>query len=933
MRVEYASAPLAIGTRIPRFSWEVPLEGRGRRQTAYQVRVATAESFLSSGMPNVWDSGKVLSSQSINVEYAGEPLRSNMDYFWDVQVWDEDGVPAGFCRPAYFGTGLFDRSDWQAEWIGMGPESEPSLEPYAIRQRDASKGLKLSPDDMQKLPDDLKDYRPDGRAPLLRKTFNIAKPVQRARAYICGLGLFEFHMNGNKVGDDVLSTPRTDFRKRVTYFTYDVTDQLLPGDNAVGIMLGNGWFNGQKKYWHWQAPWYGEPRALVQIEMTYTDGSTDRVISDASWLGSWSPITFNCIYDGEDYDARLAQDGWDVAGFDPKGWNSVNKVSAPGGQLVALACEPNKVMKQVEPVGLSEPMPGIYVYDMGTVMTGWVKLWMPIGKAGDVVTLRYAECRHADGMIDPSSGGEARQADRYTMKGGDNESYAPRFTYHGFRYVEVTGLSRAPKLTDMTASFVYSGVVQSGTFECGHSLINKIHACTLQSQRCNLQMGVPTDDTQREERLGWCGDAWSYAEESIFNFDMARFWRKWIADCCDQQDEESGLVGYICPLPGWGEDLVWSCAFVLIPWWLYLHYGDRRILEQTYPYLKKYIKYLEKTGKCELPDLSNHAASDYLFPETPLASRYSTPDNHGYLQHSLFGDHLATHEGGSGMAKDQPRAMATAFYHLDVGIMARIADTLGYGSDADAYRALADKIRVAFNERFYDGGANVYGIGAQSVQALALCFDLVPDTLRGKLQGYLNSSVNYRQQRITSGYAGTKWVVKAIAESDRDDIVWSRAIATEYPSWGYMLHDDKTTITENWMGKASQCHTTLGAAIDEWFYWGLVGIRPDESAPGYGHILIKPCFPADLPWARASINTPRGMIESAWERTEGLVALRVTIPPNSTATVVLPVKDPGAVTESEVALDLAEGVSAVRVVDDQVRVEIVSGIYSFRFTM
>ena len=928
--VEYTEAPLAIHTRKPRFGWEVPFSGRGRKQSAYQIRVASTKAGLN-GQPDLWDSGKVVSAQSVNIEYAGAPLGSNLDCYWSVQLWDEADQPTGFSPEATFGTALLSDSDWQARWIGLGPAREPVYPPGALKQEDASAGLQLSAADMVKLPAELQTFEPEPRSPLLRKAFIVEKKVRRARAFVCGLGLFELRLNGCKVGDDVLATPRTDFRKRAYYLTYDLTPALKAGANVVGVILGNGWYNGQKKFWHWQMPWYGSPRALVQIEIDFDDGTRQQVTSDESWQGAWSPVTFNCIYDGEDYDARLEQPGWDAPGFAAEGWQAVNLVEAPGGRLVALDHEPNRVMRRFAPVKLTEPQPGVFVYDLGTVMTGWVQVRIPQGRDGETLSLRYAELMHADGTLDARSAGGSRQADRYIMRGAAGERYEPRFTYHGFRYVELSGFPGTPELSSLDGCFVYQGVEPAGSFECGHELINRIHRCTLQSQRCNLQMGVPTDDTQREERLGWCGDAWSYAHESFYNLKLPRFWTKWIADFYDQQDTELGLVGFICPLPGLGEDLVWSAAFVLIPWWHYLHYGDRRILEVSYPYLQKYIAYLERVGEKAIPPLHPREVAQALLPHCGRENRFPAPAQHGYLQRSLFGDHLATHEGSSGMAKDHPRSMATAFYYHDVTTMVRIAATLGRDADAEGYRLLAGKIKSAYNEEFFDANLGYCDIGCQSAQALALAFDLVPAGHRERLAGYLASSVSFRQRRITSGYAGTKWVVEALAKSGRHDIVWNRAVATDYPSWGYMLRDDKTTITENWHGAASQCHTTLGAAIDEWFYWGLAGIRPDETAPGFEKIIFAPYLPRELPWARATLHTPRGQISSEWRHDGRTATLCLRVPANSSATVHLPVAAPERVKEGGRPLAAAEGLQGVRAENGVTRFEIGSGSYCFAF--
>ncbi|MFO7821699.1 MAG: family 78 glycoside hydrolase catalytic domain, partial [Lentisphaeria bacterium] len=575
---------------------------------------------------------------------------------------------------------------------------------------------------------------------------------------------------------------------------------------------------------------------------------------------------------------------------------------------------------------------GVFVVDTGTVMAGWVRLIIPQGKRGETVTLRYAELLHEDGMVDTSTANRARQQDAYTMKGTADETYEPRFTYHGFRYVEITGFPGQPEVDNFAACLVHNSVRPVGTFECAHELINKIHSCTVQSQRCNFQMGVPTDDTQRPERQGWGGDAWSYAQEAFFNFNVPSLFSKWIADFYDQQDD-SGMVGMITPQAGPEEDLVWSAAFVLIPWWLYLHYGERRILADSYPYLQHYTAYLEATGRRDVISMTPEEVTKALFWRCDKDERLPVEEKHGYLQIARWGDHLATNEGSSGFAGNQPVSIATAFYYYDVTIMVRIAETLGKVDDAREYRALAGKIKEAFNTRFFDAASGYYDIGCQSAQAWPLAFGLVPDEHKDRVSGYLNSSVNFRQRRITSGYAGTKWLIEAISESGRNDIIWNRAVATDYPSWGYMLQGDKTTITENWHGGASQCHTTLGAAIDEWFYWGLAGIRADASAPGFKHIIFKPYLPPDLPWVQASLQTPRGEIVSSWKHDGSTGVLTINTPANSTATVHLPVKNAERVSESGVPAVDADGVALIDSAAGNCVFAVGSGTYCFKFAL
>ena len=915
IRVEFAESPIAIGTRVPRFSWEVPLTGRGRRQSAYQVLVATSEELLVPGRADLWDSGKVESPQSVNVPYAGAELRSNQDCFWKVGLWDEAGNEAGFSQVGAFGTALFEPSDWKGQWIGLGDPDEPFSDADTFQQ--------------DRISSEVNAIEPDPRSPLLRKVFELDKPVRRARAFVCGLGLYELSLNGRKVGDDVLATPRTDFRKRALYGTYDVTSQLHVGTNAVGLVLGNGWFNGQRKYWGWQMQWYGSPRAILQLEIEFEDGSRERIVTDDSWKGDWSPITFNCIYDGEDYDARLEQQGWDGADFDDASWRQANVVAAPGGELVPISHEAEKVVETIRPVSVNEPEPGVHVFDLGRNITGWVRLKISGGEGGDAIRLKFAEAVDDRGRIDTRTNGKARQADNYTLKGAGEEVYEPRFTYHGFQYVELTGYPGTPELHTLEGCFAHVAVDRVGSFECGSDLINKIHRCTVQSQLCNVQMGVPTDDTQRPERLGWGADAWATAHEALYNLWMPRVYAKWIADFCDQQDER-GMVGMIAPQAGAEEDLVWSAAFLLIPWWQYVHYGDRRILEDSYASLQRYIAYLEATGLKDVTTKPSDEVIQALMWRSGPEARFPAEEDRGCLQISQWGDHLATAEGYVVRA-NLPLSMATAFFYLDVRIMARIAAALGREEDARRYLDLAGKIKAAFNERFLDTGLGYYDTGIQSAQAWPLAFGLVPEDHRQRVASYFTSNVNFRQRRLTTGYTSTKFAIQALAEVGRDDVIWQLATATTYPSWGYMLRGNRTTTTENWRGAGSLNHAALGAAIDEWFYWGLAGIRPDETAPGFERIIFKPYLPPDLQWARASLRTARGVVISEWRKEGDTAHLSVTVPANSSATVHIPAEEPEQITEGGVAVAEAAGVGFLRSGNGETLFEVGSGAYRFTF--
>ena len=922
MMIDFASSPIAIGTRTPRFSWEVPLTGRGRSQSAYHILVASSEDALASGHADLWDSGKVESAQSVNVSYVGAALRSNQDCFWKVQLWDEAGKAIGFSSTARFGTALFDDSDWKAEWIGLGATHEPTADPYVFFQQQ-----NLAPSFM---PPEIQAVEPDARAPMMRKEFAIQKPVRRARAFICGLGLYEFRLNGSKVGEEVLTTSRTDFRKRVLYGTYDITALLKKGANVAGVILGSGWYCGQKKYWGWQTQWYGSPRTTVQLELEFEDGSSERVVSDGTWRGTWSPITFNCLFDGEDYDARLEQEGWDTPDFDSTAWGDVNRVAAPGGKLVAATHEPGRVVETLHPVSLNEPRPGVFVYDVGRNISGWVRLRVRGGERDSQVTLRFAEALGADGMLNVTSHLPARCADHYIVKGSGEEIYEPRFTYHGFQFVELTGYSGIPEIDAIEGRFVHASVAPSGRFECASPFINNIHKCTVQSQLCNIQMGVPTDCSQRVERLGWGADAWASANAAMYNFWMPCFYSKWIKDFHDHQNS-AGAVPLITPLAVLEEDLVWSAAFLLIPWLQYIHYGDRRILEDSYPRFQRYLGYLEATGRKEIESSPMANAHKTMLPYVAVESRYPNQDDRGYLQKSQWGDHLSLDDGFC-VRSDLPLSISTAFYFLDASLMAKIAEALGKKEDAAKYDNLSAKIKEAYNQRFFDPEFGFYDKGTQNAQAWPMAFGLIPEEYRKKVSEYLFNSVKNVQRHLTTGYVGTKYVVEALTLSGHADLVWKLANSTEYPSWGFMLRKNRTTITECWDGEGGSLnHVALGAAIDEWFYSTLSGIRPDEACPGFERINIKPYMPEDLKWARASVKTPRGTVVSSWRREGETAWLSIAIPANSTALVHIPAKTATQISENGMPAADAKGVKLLHSENGEAVFETGSGVYNFSF--
>ncbi len=899
--VEYSRNPLAIDTPAPRFSWTLFAEERGQCQSAYQILVASTEEDLEADTGDMWDSGRVQSAQSTQIVYAGSSLQSNMIYYWKVRVWDSDGEPSAYSETAQFGTGLLQPDEWVAKWIGRGPAVEQRVD--VINQA------------LDVVDEEDKTIEVDGRSVLLRREFVIDKPVKRARVYVCGLGYYELSLNGTKVGDHVLAPPKTHYRERVLYDTFDVTGNLTVGANAFGIMLGNGWFNPQKKWWGWRMQWYGSPRAIMQMHVEYEDGTTQLFSSDETWKAATGPIVASCIYDGETYDANLEKPGWEEPDYDDSQWDSVNLVEPPGGELVSAMLPPSRVTETIQPVGRKQPEPGVYVFDMGQNFAGWVRVKVK-GPKGTELVLRFAEDAYDDGTLDPSRNGSALATDTYIMKGDGVETYEPRFTWHGFRYVEVTGFPGEPALDAIEGCVVHSACDPVGHFECDNELINKIHRCTLWAQRSCLQ-GVPLDCPQRAERLGWMGDVHATAEEAMLNLDMALFYTKWLRDIQLQQDEATGDLPYIAPRPGTAERLgrspAWSSAYLMVPWYHYLNYGDFQLLQAHYENMKRYVQFL------------GTLATDYILPK------------------DVHGDWASVAEGWE---FGDPELVPTAYYYYDATIVSKVAKILGKEEDANYYAELSQQIRVAFNERWFDQETNNYETGTQCCNAFPLFLGIVPEEREAAvLENLIDDIIEKNNGHLNTGILGTKYMIEMLTQRKRSDIAYMIVTQQDHPSWEYMLRNS-TTLTEEWdPGKPGETHGSgnhvMFGSVDAWFYRTLAGINIDERHPGYEKTVIKPYFPDDLNYVNASVRTIRGIISSSWQRGNGSLILSVTIPVNSTAEVWLPVgtmadeiiTESGHVIWDSTFRGNVPGILGGRVQDRYLVIEIASGAYQFEFKL
>ena len=885
LRTEYKVNPVGIDTRKPRLSWQIHSGERGITQSAYQVRVAGSERGLQSGGDIVWDSGRVESDESIHRVYGGPALQSGKRYYWQVRIWDASGRASDWSAPAYWEMGLLEPADWQVPWI------EPDL------REDASKS---------------------GPAPMLRREFKVSGAVERARAYVTSHGLYEMHLNGQRVGDQVFTPGWTSYNKRLQYQTYDVTDLLKNGENAVGVMLGDGWYRGNLG-WVAKRNVYGDRLALlIEIRITYRDGRQETVVSDQNWKAATGPILMSDIYNGETYDARLEKPGWTMPGFNDSGWSGVKLASHRKDHLIAPAGPPVRRIEEVKPVKILKTPAGETVVDMGQNMVGWVRLRVQ-GPAGATVTLRHAEVLDKEGNFYTENLRAAKQTVRYTLKGSGVETFEPHFTFQGFRYVAVDGYP-GPLTTDsLTGVVIHSDMAQTGEFQTSNQIINQLQHNIIWGQKGNF-LDVPTDCPQRDERLGWTGDAQVFYRTAAFNMDVAGFFTKWLKDLAADQ-LETGSVGFVIPdvlstpeRPAAGS-AAWADAAVIVPWAMYLTYGDKRILEEQYDSLARWVEYMRK-----------RAGDDFVW----------TGDFH-------FGDWLAF----ATIRSDYPGAttgkdlIATAFFGYSTGLLERAARVLGKQEDAKRYSELLSRIKSAFRREFVTETGRV-GENTQTAYALALEFDLLPDDLRPVAAKRLGQEIR-EVKHLTSGFVGTSYLPHVLSRYGYLDEAYLLLNRKEYPSWLYPVTQGATTIWERWdglkpdgtfqdKGMNSFNHYAYGA-IGDWMYRVMAGLEIDPEAPGYKHALIQPRPGGGFTSVKAAHQAMYGKLASAWALNGSQFELSVEVPANTRATVRLPNAQLAGVTESGQPLSKGNGITGFRQDGNSVVAEIGSGQYRFAYPM
>lgn len=867
--------PLAVPSDHPAFSWQLAASDptlHGVAQTAYQIQVRAGTGATTPEA--LWDSGAVQSNATAGIPYAGPNLTAGQAYAWRVRVWDEQGHPTAWSAWAHWS----QVPVWHAYWIAA-PGTPPDTAPM----------------------------------PLFRKSFRLAGPVRRAVLYASGLGQDELRINGAPVTQDVLMPGWTNYRKTIDYDSYDVTDRLRSGENVLGVLLGNGMYrvlHTPGRYTKFTGT-FGPPKCIVQLDLEMADGSHIQIVSDGTWKTHAGPITFSSTYGGEDFDARLEPEGWDRPGFRDADWNTAAVVDSPGGRLTPEIAPPIRVMHVYTPTRITHPAPGIAVYDLGQNFAGWPAVRVT-GPAGSSVKLIPGELLDATGRVSQRSSGRP-QWFTYTLRGAGIERWHPRFSYYGFRYVQVEttpapGESRQPpRVLALAGQAIHSSSPRVGSFASSDELLNRIHVLILHAIENNA-MSLFTDCPHRE-KLGWLEETHLMAPSMLYDFDFSGLFAATARNIADTQrtgGDQDGMVPEIAPQyvvfgPKYGvfdDSPEWGSAAVLAPWYLYERTGDLDFLRQQYNVMRRYVAY--------------------------LATRA-----HGDIIAYGLGDWYDIGPGAPGYSKLTTLGLtATAIYYQDLRVLERTAALLGQHDESAQYGRQAEHVRDAFNARFFDPAQHRYDKGSQTAQAMPLALGMAPPDDRAAVLDTLVRDIRAHQNHVTAGDVGFHYVVDALIQGGRSDVLFDMLQRTDAPSYGYQLQQGATSLTEAWDANpaSSQDHFMLGDA-EEWLYRGLGGIRVDRSQPHAQQISLQPAALGDITWVRSSYVSSLGLIVSNWRREGSQVTYDFSIPANATATILLHTADPQAVTINGKAASVAEGLQSIRVEGPILHLEVASGSY------
>ncbi len=900
LRCEYRENPLGLDAAAPRLNWQMRLDERGQCQTAYRILVASSADLLRQGRGDLWDSGRVGSDQSIQVRYAGNPLDAREHCFWQVQVWDQDGQPSGWSPVVGWEMGLLTPADWRdASWIGLAKDLRVS----PLTRRSLQTKTMNQPRQVEAFP-----------APLFRREFQIQPGVVRARAYVCGLGYNEVYVNGRRCGDAVLDPGQTSYDVRAFYVTHDITQLLRPGTNAVGLMLGSGFF-GQNQAFNAPGLAYGPPAVIAKIVVDYADGSTQVLGTDDAWKAGTGPVLYDNVYGGETDDARLEQPGWDQPGFADAAWQSVVKLGSPTAQLQAQMIPPVRCLETLQPQRVLAGKDGKWIFDLGQNIAGWARIHVA-APAGTEITLRFAETLMPDGQsLDFATTGTSAtgliQTDIYVCRGGGRETWQPRFTYHGFRYVEVAGLKEKPAANFLEGVLVHTDATKAGSFHCSDETLNRIYRTSLWTIADNMHSVM--EDCPQREKCGWLGDAQAEAETSIYNFDTAQFWTKFVDDIETVLGRggqtywgQKATPGIPCNIAV-GKRLCeearpdWGAAYVLLPWYLYQYYGDTAVFTRQYPHLQRWIEYVKGL---RADGIVTRGYGDWCPP------------------------------GGNANMECAPALTSTAFFYGTLKVMEQFAERLGKTRDAAAYAQLAAETKTAFNHKFFNPQTG--GYGSQTADAVALRFGICPDEQGNRVAKALaNGILHQHGGHAFVGIHGAKPLYTQLCDYDYDDVAMAAMKQPTWPGYAYTLAHGFTTWPEQ-MDEIHPNEPITGGSLNHpmqsgfasWFHESVGGMTP--AAPGFKCIRLDPHGYTQIAWARAEHDCPYGTIVSDWRNDHGQFKWHVSIPANTTATIYVPANNPESVHESGQPAARSRGVKFQRFENGRAIYELKSGNYDFQ---
>jgi len=876
--IENLFNPIGIDNLQPGFSWQIKSDKRNAMQAAYEVRAGRNASFLTKNKDIVWSTGKIASDSSVHVAYKGIPLQSGTKYFWQVRVWDNSGKASGWSKPATWQMGLLNTGDWKAKWIQAG----------------------FSEDTIQ---------RP---SPIFRKEFKASKKIQSAIVYITAHGLYEAYINNKRIGDYYLTPGWTSYNKRLQYQTYDVTNLVEPGNNAVGVILGNGWYRGYLA-WDGNKNTFGtDVSLLLQLDILYADGSKEIIVSDESWKSSTGTVVSAEIYNGETIDARKEKTGWMTTGYKESDWSGVIAKDYSKSILVSTQNEPIKKHETFRPAKILTTPKGEKVIDFGQNLVGWVQVKLK-GNAGDSVKIYHAEVLDKEGNFYTENLRAAKARAIYILKGGAEEIFEPHFTFYGFRYIKVEGYSGEIKPENFTAVALYSDLQPTGSFSCSDPLINQLQHNIQWGQKGNF-LDVPTDCPQRDERLGWTGDAQVFSRTAAFNMNVDNFFSKWLKDVAADQ-ESNGSVPFVIPNVlghGAGGSTGWADVCTIIPWNIYLAYGDKKILVQQYSSMKAWVDYMNEKSKNDLWNIGFHFG-DWLF-------------------YRPFDDN----DGRS--AVTDKYLIAQCFFANSTQLLINAAKVLGRTDDITKYTELLKRIKGAFEKEYVTPNGRLVS-GTQTAYTLALNFDMFSESLRPMAAQRLADNIKSYGNHLTTGFLGTPYLCHVLTRFGYDSIAYKLLLQDTYPSWLYPVKMGATTIWERWDGikpdssfetpsMNSFNHYSYGA-IGDWMYRIIAGIDTYADEPGFKHIRIMPHIGGNLNYANADLKTYYGTISSHWKLDNDKLQLDVEIPANTKATIYLPAKAIESIRESGKALSASAEIQVRGKENDYVITETGSGTYHF----